>query len=66
MSVHESTARMLSLYDGKTCIGFLFDRGRSGWESYDKDDRSCGTFPKLGDAATAVAARRAAIALVSS
>jgi hypothetical protein len=62
--MNESTARM-PLYDGQTCIGFLFDRGRSGWESYDKDDHSCGLFPKLGDAAAAVAARRAAIALVS-
>jgi hypothetical protein len=66
MSAHESTARMLSLFDGEICIGFLFDRGRSGWESYDRDDRSRGTFQKLGDAAAAVAARRAAIALVST
>jgi hypothetical protein len=64
--MNESTARMLSLFDGETCIGHLFDRGRSGWQSYDADDRSCGIFPKLGDAAAAVAARRVAFSVVSS
>jgi hypothetical protein len=44
----------------KTCVGHLLNRGRSGWEGFDADDRSCGTFVTLGEAAAAVLARLAA------
>ena len=38
----------------RRCIGHILARGRGGFEAYDRDDQSCGTFRTLGDAANTV------------
>lgn len=40
--------------DGSTCVGFIFERGRQGFEAYDADTRSLGLFPTQKAAADAV------------
>ena len=47
-------ARMLSVYDGRTCCGFLFCRGEHEVEAFDADNNSLGRFPSLKKAAAAV------------
>ena len=34
----------LSVYDGRTCLGFLLPRGKQGVEALDADERSLGIF----------------------
>jgi hypothetical protein len=54
--------RMPVIYDGREIRGFLLDRGKTGWEAIDTDERSLGTFPTQGDAADAIsAAHRGAV-----
>jgi hypothetical protein len=48
------TAPMLSVYDDKTCIGFIIARGRLGFESFSADLVSLGTFPTQREAADAI------------
>jgi hypothetical protein len=43
-----------SLYDGQRCLGFILNRGKTGYEAYDTDDRSIGLFPSQRDAAAAL------------
>jgi hypothetical protein len=53
---------MLTIYDGRECIGHLYLRGKLGVEAYDSDDRSLGVYPNQNAAANAVslaAGRRA-------
>jgi len=45
-----------SVYDGRTCIGFLLGRGRSGIEAFTAAEQSLGTFPDQKSAASAVCA----------
>jgi hypothetical protein len=53
-----ATATMLSVYDGRTCIGFLLSRGKLGHEAFDADEHSLGVFPsmKLAFCAVSIAA----------
>jgi hypothetical protein len=37
------------VYDGQTALGHLIHRGRLGWESFNRDDKSLGTFPTIED-----------------
>ena len=39
--------RLLSIYDGRTCVGFLLERGRSGFEAPDSTEHSLGTFDDI-------------------
>jgi hypothetical protein len=45
------TAPMLSVYDGRECIGFILRRGGGGAEAFTADDRSVGLFKDDEDAA---------------
>jgi len=36
--------RFQALYSGRTCLGFILNRGRSGYEAFDCDDKSIGIF----------------------
>jgi len=45
------TAPMLSVYDGRECIGFILRRGDGGAEAFTADDRSVGLFEDDQDAA---------------
>jgi hypothetical protein len=44
----------VSVYNDKTCIGFIINRGRAGFEAYDRDENSLGTFASEKDAADAI------------
>ena len=45
---------MVSVYDGQTCIGFVFSRGKLGFEAFDSDEKSIGLFPTQRAAAASV------------
>jgi hypothetical protein len=45
-----------AVYDGRTRIGFIVNRGRAGFEAFDAGERSLGVFPDLRRAADAVSA----------
>ena len=47
---------MLSVYDGQRCLGNIVKRGKCGFEAFDLDDKSLGTFPTDHEAADAVIA----------
>lgn len=57
MSAHLTTP-MLSVYDGRECRGFIFARGKFGFEAFDTDQRSLGIFPNQKGAADAITAIR--------
>jgi hypothetical protein len=42
---------MLSVYDGRECIGLILRRGDGGAEAFTADDRSVGLFKDDQDAA---------------
>ena len=45
---------MLSVYDGQRCLGRILQRGKRGFEAFDAEDHSLGTFPTNQEAADAV------------
>jgi hypothetical protein len=49
-----STAPIVSIYDGRQCRGFILARGRLGFELFDCDQRSLGVFPTQREAAAAL------------
>jgi hypothetical protein len=46
------TTPMLSVYDGRECIGFILCRGEAGVEAFDVNDRCAGVFKNQETAAT--------------
>jgi len=56
MTAAANSAAMVSVYTGRTCIGFVFARGRAGFEAFTADEDSLGTFPTQKQAADAVTA----------
>lgn len=55
MSGARIMATMSSVYDGQSCIGFVFARGAAGFEAFNADEISLGLFPTEAAAANAVA-----------
>jgi hypothetical protein len=51
------SAPMVSVYDGRRCIGFVLAAGREGFRAYDADEVTLGLFPKMRDAVAAVSAK---------
>ena len=47
----------LAIYGGQTCCGHILNRGKAGWEAFDRDDRSLGTFERQADAVNALEKR---------
>jgi hypothetical protein len=47
---------MVSVYDGRECLGFVLSRGCRGFEAFRADEKSLGLFPNRRDAANAVSA----------
>jgi hypothetical protein len=41
------------VYDGRRCVGFILDRGKTGFEAFDQDDKSLGFFSTTKQAADA-------------
>ncbi len=50
----ESKPTMLSVTDGRECIGHIISRGRDGWEAFDAGDRTLGLFRTMQQAAAAI------------
>jgi hypothetical protein len=42
--------RTLAVNDGRRCVGFILPRGKTGFEAFDRDERSRGLFPTQQDA----------------
>ena len=40
----ERGGAMASVYDGRSCVGFVLARGRAGFEAFDAGERSLGVF----------------------
>jgi len=49
-----SPSPLLSVYSGRDCIGFVYARGRSGFEAFTADQKSLGVFRTQREAATAI------------
>jgi hypothetical protein len=49
---------LISVYDGRECVGFILARGRTGFEAFDRNERSAGLFPTQQAAAAALEAGR--------
>ena len=56
-NTHLRPTALQSVFDGQRCVGHVLKRGFLGFESFDDDDKSLGTFVSVGDAAKAVLAR---------
>jgi hypothetical protein len=56
MTARSATTPMVSVYDGRACLGFILARGRSGFEAFDREERSLGLYPAAPAAANAVCA----------
>lgn len=55
MTAHKPDSRALvSVYEGRTCIGFVLSRGKVGFESFSAHEQSLGIFSTQTDAAAAV------------
>jgi hypothetical protein len=52
---------MLSVYDGRTCLGHIIAHGKRGFEAFDADDNSLGTFPTDQEAADAITRAKAEV-----
>jgi hypothetical protein len=56
-STHErsaSAAAMISIFDGRQCIGHVLCRGRMGFEAFNGEDVSLGVFANQKDAIAAI------------
>jgi hypothetical protein len=51
-------APMLSVYEDKTCVGFIIARGKVGFEAFSADLDSLGIFPTQRQAADAISATK--------
>jgi hypothetical protein len=54
-----STTALLSVYDGRLCIGFVLPRGKLGFEAFDRNMLSKGLFATQQAAAAALSEDRA-------
>ena len=45
---------LVSIYDGRECLGHVLSRGPKGFEAFDRDDKSVGLFPTAKQAANAL------------
>jgi hypothetical protein len=53
-------AKLLSVYDGQRCAGFILARGKDAFEAFDPDERSLGVFATTSEAASAISAKETA------
>jgi hypothetical protein len=53
-AANSQSLRLLALYDGKRCVGFILAHGTAGYEAIDHDGVSRGLFPTQQEAAAAL------------
>jgi hypothetical protein len=49
-----SKTPLVSVCDGRECVGFILARGKTGFEAFDCDERSLGVYPTQGEAVNAI------------
>jgi hypothetical protein len=49
-----ASAALLSVFDGRQCIGHVLSRGRAGFEAFNGEDVSLGVFADQKDAIAAI------------
>jgi len=54
MTATTSSSPMVSVYDGQRCIGWVFHRGRAGFEAFDREQQSLGLFRSQREAAAVI------------
>jgi hypothetical protein len=54
MSARATPPTLVSVYDGRTCLGFVLSRACKGFEAFSANEESLGLFPNQCDAANAV------------
>jgi hypothetical protein len=59
MSTRITSPPMVSVFDGRKCLGIVLSRGPKGFEAFTADERSLGLFPTQADAANALSAAEA-------
>src|SRR5215472_7877990 len=52
------TTPLISIYDGRECVGFVISRGKLGFEAFTADQHSLGIFPNQKGAADAITEAR--------
>jgi hypothetical protein len=60
MTATKPTGPMASIYNGRTCIGFVICRGPAGFEAFDAEQQSLGLFTTEREAVAATLERRPA------
>ena len=48
------TTPLVSIYDGRQCLGHVLGRGPKGFEAFDREDQSLGVFETQRQAANAL------------
>ena len=56
-SVMTARPTLVSVYDGQRCAGFILSRGCAGFEAFDAEQHSLGTFATEREAARAIPAQ---------
>jgi len=54
MTASTKPAPLVTVYDGRDCIGFIIAHGKHGFEAFDREERSLGTYRTQLDAAAAI------------
>ena len=49
-----TTTTMMSVFDGRVCVGFLIARGKLGFELFDADQKPLGIYPTQREAVAAL------------
>ena len=52
--MNHSSSPMVSIYDGQRCCGWVFARGKQGFEAFTAAQQSLGTFVTQREAVVAV------------
>ena len=52
------TTPLVSIYDGRECVGFVISRGKLGFEAFTADQHSLGIYPNQKGAADAITEAR--------
>jgi len=53
-AANSSEPYMVAIYDGQRCVGHVLRRGTAGFEAFDADNRSLGTYLSQREAAAAI------------
>jgi hypothetical protein len=54
MSDSKPAASLAYVYDGQQCLGHVLARGKTGFEAFNRNDKSVGLFPTQRQAANAL------------